>query len=114
MIAIYVNDILAACNDKAWMASFKAQLGAMFKIRDLCDLSRLLGMHITRVMFARTISIDQSKYVRHIPAKHNMSKCKLSPLPMDPGFLSGLARQASPLLTRVAKDVIYPNLMGNL
>jgi hypothetical protein len=31
---------------------------------------------------------------------------------MDLGFVSGLARQDSPLLTRVAKDV-YPSLLGS-
>jgi hypothetical protein len=39
MIAMYVDDILAACNDTAWLASFKAQIGAMFKIKDLSAMS---------------------------------------------------------------------------
>jgi hypothetical protein len=30
MIALHVDGILAACNDPAWLASFKAQLGARF------------------------------------------------------------------------------------
>jgi hypothetical protein len=66
MIAQYVDDILAACNDTAWLASFKANLGERFKIKDLGDLSQLLGMHITRDRSARTISLDQSKYLRDI------------------------------------------------
>jgi hypothetical protein len=59
MIALYVDDIPAACNDAAWLASFKAQLGARFKIKDMVSLSQLLGMHITRDRSARTISLDQ-------------------------------------------------------
>jgi hypothetical protein len=39
MIALYVGDIPAACNDATWLAPFKAQLGARFKIKDLGDLS---------------------------------------------------------------------------
>jgi hypothetical protein len=58
MIALYGDDIPAACNDAAWLASFKAQLGARFKIKDLGDLSQLLGMHITRDRSPRTISLD--------------------------------------------------------
>jgi hypothetical protein len=58
MIALYVDDILAACNDTTWMHAFKATLGARFKIKDLCDLSQLLGMHISRDMSTRTISMD--------------------------------------------------------
>jgi hypothetical protein len=66
MIALYVDDIPAACNDTAWLASFKAQFGARFKIKDLGDLSQLLGMHITR---------DR----RHAPSrKTNPSTCATS------------------------------------
>jgi hypothetical protein len=57
--------------------------------------------------------MDQSKYLRDIMAKHGMTGCKPSSLPMDPGFVSGLARMDSPPLTGVAKDV-YPNLLGSL
>jgi hypothetical protein len=58
MIALYVDDIPAACNDATWLTSFKNQLGARFKIKDLGDLSQLLGMHITRNRSARTILLD--------------------------------------------------------
>jgi hypothetical protein len=58
MIALYVDHIHAACNYSTWLASFKAQLGAIIKIKDLGDLSQLLGMHITRNRSARTISLD--------------------------------------------------------
>jgi hypothetical protein len=95
------------------LASVKAQLRAMFKIEYLSDLSKLLVMNFTRDRSARTISLDHSKYFHDILAKHNMTYCKLSPLPMDSGFLSGLARMDSRLLTEVAKAV-YPNLMGTL
>jgi hypothetical protein len=112
MIALYVDDIPAACNDATWLTSFKAQLGARFKIKDLGDLSQRLGMHITRNRSARTISLDQSKYLRDILAKYGMAGCRPSSLTMDPGFLSGLAHIASPPLTGVAKEV-YPNLLGS-
>jgi hypothetical protein len=69
VIALYVDDIPAAYNDANWLASFKAQLGARFKIKDMGDLSQLLGMHITRNRSARTISLDLSKYPRDILAK---------------------------------------------
>jgi hypothetical protein len=106
MITHYVDDIPASCNDATWLTSFKAQLGARLKIKHLGDLSELFGRHITRNnRSARTISLDHSKYLRDILAKYGMSDCKPLSLPMDPGFLSGLAHMASPSLTGVAKDV---------
>jgi hypothetical protein len=113
MIALYVDGIPAACNDVAWFASFKAQLGARFKIKGMGSLSQLLGMHITRDCSARTISLDQSKYLRDILAKYGMTDSKPSSLPMDPGLLAGLEYMTSPPLTGVAKDV-YPSLPGSL
>jgi hypothetical protein len=113
MIAPYVDDIPAAFNDATWLALFKAQLGARFKIKDLGDLSQLLGMHITRNRSARTISLGQSKYLRDILAKYGMTDAKPSSLLMDPGFLAGQAHMTSPPLTGVAKDV-YPSLLGSL
>jgi hypothetical protein len=96
MIALCVDDIPAPFNDATWLASFKAQLGARFKIKDMGDLSQLLGMHIIRDRSARTISLDQSKHMRDILAKHGMTDSKPSSLPLDPGFLAGLAHMTSP------------------
>jgi hypothetical protein len=62
------------------------------------DLSQLLGMHITRDRSARTISVDQSKYMRDILAKYRMTASKPSFLPMDPGFLADLVHMAPPLV----------------
>jgi hypothetical protein len=98
MIALYVDDIPAANNDPSWLTSFKAKLGARFKVKDMGDLSQLLGMHITRDRSARTISLDQSKDLRVILAKYGMTASKPSSLPMDPGFLAGLEHMTSPPL----------------
>jgi hypothetical protein len=64
-------------------------------------------------MFARTIFLDLSKYLRDFMAKHDMTDSKPSSMPMDPGFVFGLARMDSPHLNGVAKD-IYPSLLGSL
>jgi hypothetical protein len=96
MNALYVDGIPAACNYAAWLASFKAQLGARFKIKDLGSLSKLLGMHITRDRSPRTILLDQSKDLRDILAKYGMTDSKQSSLPMDPNFLAGLTHMTSP------------------
>jgi hypothetical protein len=80
MIALYVDDIPAACNDATWLTSFKARLGATFNIKNLGDLSQLHDMHITCDMYACTISLHQPKYLmRDILAKHCMTDCKHRP-----------------------------------
>jgi hypothetical protein len=84
MIALYANDISAKCNDIAWMTAFKVQFRARLKIKDTGELSRLMDMHITRDMTARTISMNQTKSMKDILVTHGMTGCKPSSLPMDP------------------------------
>jgi hypothetical protein len=37
LMALYVDDIPAACNNTPWLTSFKPHLDARFKIKDLGD-----------------------------------------------------------------------------
>jgi hypothetical protein len=76
-------------------------------------MSDIIGMHITRDIAARTISLDQGKYVRELLDKHDMTECKPSCLPMDPGFLAAIAKQTHVPLTCADRD-IYPSLLGSL
>jgi hypothetical protein len=39
MIVMYVNDIRVAWNNADWLVAFKAQLGAIFKIKNMGELS---------------------------------------------------------------------------
>jgi hypothetical protein len=113
MIALYVDDISVACNNSAWRVAFTALVRSRFDIKDQGDLSDIIGMHITIDRAARTISMDQGKYVRELLDKHAMVDCKPSCLPMDPGFLPTISKQTHVPLTGTDRD-IYPSLLGSL
>jgi hypothetical protein len=113
MIALYVDDIPVACNNTAWRVAFTALVRSRFDIKDHGDLSDIIGMHITRDRAARTLSLDQGKYVRELLDKHDMLDCKPSCLPMDHGFLAAIAKQTPVPLTSTDRD-IYPSLLGSL
>jgi hypothetical protein len=113
MTALYVDDIPVACNNTAWRVAFTALVRSRFDIKDQGDLSDIIGMHITRDIAARTISMDQGKYVRELLDKHDMVDCKPSCVPMDPGFLAAIANQTPVPLTCTDQD-IYPSLLGSL
>jgi hypothetical protein len=113
MIALYVDDILDACNNTAWRVAFTALVRSKFDIKDQGDMSDIIGMHIIRDIAARTISLDHGKYVRELLDKHDMVDCKPSCLPMDPCFLAAVSKQTPVPLTGTDRD-IYPSLLGNL
>jgi hypothetical protein len=70
-------------------------------------------MHITRDRAARTISLDQGKYVRELLDMHDMVNYKPSCLPMDPSFFAAIAKHTPVPLTGTDRD-IYPSLLGSL
>jgi hypothetical protein len=72
--------------------AFTALVRLRFYIKDKGDLSDIIGMHITTDRAARTISLDQGKYVRELLEKHDMVACKPSCLPMDHGFLAAISQ----------------------
>jgi hypothetical protein len=76
MIALYVDDIPMACNNTSWRVAFTALVRSMFDIKDHGDMSDIIGMHITKDIAARTISLDQGKYVRELLDKLDMVDCK--------------------------------------
>jgi hypothetical protein len=76
-------------------------------------LSDIIGIHITRGRFVRTISLDNGKYVRELLGKHDMSDCKPSCLPMDLCLLADISKQTPVPL--ICKELdIYPTLLGSL
>jgi hypothetical protein len=111
MIGIY--DLPMACNNTPWVVEFKRNLGQRFKIKDLGDFKKLLGMHITRDRVVRTVSIDDSLYIYDMLDHYGMIDCSPSTLPMDHDFLSGIAATPLTPFTGHARD-IYSSLLGSL
>jgi hypothetical protein len=93
MIALYVDDIHVACNNTTWRVAFTVLVRSRFDIKDQCHLSDIIGMHITINRAARTISLDQSKYMRELLDKHDMVDCKPSCMSMDSGFMAAISKQ---------------------
>jgi hypothetical protein len=113
VLAIYVDDIHVACNSSAWRVAFTALVRSSFDIKDQGDLSDIIGRHTTKDIAARTISLDEGKYVRELLDKNDMVDCKPSCLPMDHGFLAAISKQTHVPLTGTDMD-IYPSLLGSL
>jgi hypothetical protein len=113
MIALYVDDIHVACNNTAWRVAFTTLVRSRFDNKDQSDMSDIIGMHITRARAARTISLDQGKYVRELLEKHDMTNCKPSCLPMDHGFMAAISKHPLVPLTGAQRDM-YPSLLGSL
>lgn len=82
ILAIYVDDILAASNDKDKLEEIKNHLNKAFEMKDLGEPKSFLGMNIQRNKEEKYIIINQSTYTENILEKFNMKECNPQSTPM--------------------------------
>ena len=85
LLLVYVDDIGIATrslNDVYW---FKKEFAKIFKIKDLGEMKKILGIKITRVRKNRSLRMDQSHYLEEVLDRLNMRPDKHSPteLPLN-------------------------------
>lgn len=80
-IAIYVDDVIIFSNDENEINSVKNTLSRTFKMKDMGEVSNVLGMTISRTEDG--IKIDQSKYISDVLTRFGMNDCNPSSTPMD-------------------------------
>ena len=85
-LLIYVDDIIIATKSKAVCKDIKDKLLTAFDGRDLGPVTSFLGINITRDRGNRTLSMDQSHYIRELLNTYKMDGCKPKAVPMDPGL----------------------------
>ena len=83
IIALYVDDLLIACSNKALLAETKAQLSSRFKMKDLGESKIILGMDISRDRSLRTLSLCQSRYAQKVIDRFGMTSARGLPTPLD-------------------------------
>jgi hypothetical protein len=65
-VALYVDDLLIIARTIAEIQRLKTALSDAFEMKDLGEVSYLLGMQITRNRTQRTLYIDQTHYIEEL------------------------------------------------
>ena len=68
-------------NNKQLLGKLKKQLMDRFKMTDLGDVSKVLGMNVTRDRENGTITIDQKDYAENILKRYGMTNCSVALTP---------------------------------
>ena len=71
-----MNDVLLTGGNKATPEMIKGKLMSWFKVSDIGDVSRVLGMQVTRESQAGSLTITQEDYTRGLLVKHGMQDCR--------------------------------------
>lgn len=84
-VLVYVDDIAVAAPTTEPIQWFKREFGKVFKIKDLGEVQKILGVRVTRDRRNRTLRLDQTHYVKDVLEKFHMAKEKAHPThsPMD-------------------------------
>lgn len=80
-VVLYVYDICIATEKYKTLCNFKQYLSNKFKMVDLGEISLFLGINITRT--SNSIALDQTKYLKTVLQKFNMSSCKPVKTPLS-------------------------------
>ena len=85
IVPIFIDDITLAGTSPSANDKVVEELKSYFKLRDLGPTNFLLGIHITRDIPNRTISLSQRQYIINILERFGMVECKPVLTPIEPG-----------------------------
>jgi Reverse transcriptase (RNA-dependent DNA polymerase) len=84
-LALYIDDILLASNDKNMMYETKKFLFNYFDMKDLGEASYVLGLKIHRDQNKGILELSQQAYINKILKRYGMKNCKPGNTPVAKG-----------------------------
>ena len=73
ILIVYVDDIPLASKSLKQVEWFKTEFAKQFKIKDLGEIQKILGVRVTRDRKNRTIKLDQTRYIQEVLEKIGMA-----------------------------------------
>ena len=78
-----MGDLLVIGSNIEVIEKSKAQLMDRFKMTDMADVSRVLGLQVTRNRAEKTLKIDQEDYTKSALERFGFAYCKPT---LTPGY----------------------------
>ena len=66
ILLVYINNVCIAAKTLQQVQWFKDEFGKIFKVKDLGEIKRILGIRITRDRKRRILRIDQTYYLSEV------------------------------------------------
>ena len=85
IIALYVDDLLLACNNSKLLQKEKDALKEQFCMKDLGEAHYLLGIQIKRNRAEKRMLLLQNTYLSNLLQKYGMQNCRAVTTPQVPG-----------------------------
>ena len=114
IIALYVDDLLIACNTTKELTAIKRELTQKYEMQDIGEASFLLGIDIRRDRSNRSISIGQPAYINTLLMRHGMADCNSTSTPMDTAVSHELLTAAEGYRAASTLTRDYQSIIGGL
>ena len=107
-LSLYVDDILIAGNDLEFVQTIKGWLSSTFEMKDMGELTYILGEKIHRNRSNRIVALSQEYYIKKILERFNMQDCNLIDTPFARGeYLSKKMGPKAPEEIKKMSNVHY-------
>lgn len=115
IIIVYVDDLLVASRNLNVLNTIKSKLCKKFKMKDLGQVSNILGMHVEHQGATGRINISQEAYVKRVIERFGMTHANAVSTPMEAGVKLLREDEASSQEEKdEMKQVPYRELIGSL
>ena len=89
LMAVHVDDGMAAANSRAFLDWVKVEIWKEFGLKDLGPVVKFLGMEFKRNRATHKLWISQVEYIDSILAEYGLTNCNPVHTPIDPLHLWG-------------------------
>ena len=84
-----MDDLLIFGSDDSRLIDIQDKLNARFRMTNLGEISHYLGMEVD-VDVGKKIFLQQTIYLKKVLERFQMTDCKLTSVPMNPGIANSL------------------------
>ncbi|WJX19405.1 hypothetical protein P8452_09107 [Trifolium repens] len=114
-LILYVDDILLATNDKAFLHEVKQFLSKFFDMKDMGEASYVIGIKIHRDRTRGVLGLSQETYINKVLERFRMKDCSPSVAPIVKGDKFNLSQCPKNEFEREQmKNIPYASVVGSL
>ena len=103
VIAVYVDDLAISGKEKS-VETFKRAINGRFQMKDLGELTQVLGIEVVRDRSQGTITIHQGGYIREVLQRYDFEACRGVGTPVE-GKVRNEVREPARSLKSVFKNI---------
>jgi Reverse transcriptase (RNA-dependent DNA polymerase) len=83
ILVLYVDDMVLIAREMQELRKLKAGLTQVFRMKDLGEIQKVLGLRVQRDKATRRLWIDQAHYIEDVLRDFGHSNCKVVSTPAD-------------------------------